>query len=338
MEKEITINGAGGRIGRLVTYDLITMHDDDVNVVGLNDPMGIDAIIHSLTKNDPVHRRFKWDVKKVRDDVISIDGVNYRVTAEKAPNSNWLGADIVVECSGFYGNDKKNPDVRLADAFFNFGAEKVLQSYDAEADLSLVMGMNHKTYDPAKHHLISNASCTTKASVMPLEILERRGKENGFVYRKLNLLTVHAATASQNVLDVLEQASTHSTNANNAIVKLIPSLEGKVNATSNRVPILDGSIAYLFITASYDGDLTKDIVNGWFREAVSDRFAVFNGKEMNVNDIQGEMQNSIVALKKTTVDQMMPGLYSICVVAGYDNERGSARDLALATQYVLKKS
>jgi glyceraldehyde 3-phosphate dehydrogenase len=329
MMKRVTVNGLG-RIGRLVTYDLATLELGEVELAHLNEPRGIDAAIETLTDNDSIHGSFDWDVRKITDNLLEINGKPVCFNAVKTIADLELagkGIDILVECSGFYA---KNP----TDAFFANGIKHLLQSYDTKADLSLVMGLNEEEFDPAKHKKISNASCTTKASVMPLGILER----NGAIPQYVDLVTVHAATASQETLDVLEQVSTHSTNASNAISKFFPQLAGNVDAISYRVPVLDGSIVQLAVFARYDGKLDKEMVNGWFQGAVSNRFAVFDGKEMNIKKhVQRRTENSIIALSKTTVKELMPGFYKIGVVAGYDNERGSARDIALATGYVANR-
>ncbi|MFH1399895.1 MAG: glyceraldehyde 3-phosphate dehydrogenase NAD-binding domain-containing protein, partial [Nanoarchaeota archaeon] len=319
-----------------------------MTVTHLNDPVGVDKLIESLAGADPVHGTFDWDVEKVNDGTISIFGRHIRVTAEKSlaniPYKD-MRIDIVEECSGFFGDDKKDPKVRLSDEFFKYGVKRVIQSYPANADATIIMGVNHETYDSVKHRLISNGSCTTKALAAPLRVL----MDNGISVDSLLMDTVHAATNSQNILESLDQIWTHKTGAARATGLVIPSLQGRMDGISFRVPTSDGSFANLYAVVTYGGELTAKMVNGFFEAAVGNdayqgRLAVFAGKDAGTkHHIVGNTANGVVVLDKTRVLPL--GLkgedgrnaYLLSVISGYDNERGPPMDQVLLTEYVAGK-
>jgi glyceraldehyde 3-phosphate dehydrogenase len=360
------INGAGGRIGRAVTREVTNnffeeaskgdaLYNERVDPAALNEPRGIDYLVENFKSRDPVHGLYDWKIQKGDSNTILING--YKVPFYAAKNLNDipfkdLGIDTVLECSGFFGDPKvKDKSVKLttadnqARAFLNYGVKKIIQTYPAKtADISMIMGVNHELYNPAEHNIISNASCTTKALSMPLQVL----LDNGINVEALSMDTTHAATASQGILESLGQIITHSTGAAKATGLVIPSLSGKMGGMSYRVPTLDGSFANLYFVATSDSELTAEKINDLMRASVvnpkyAGRIGVHEGEDAGTFDIVGRRENSVVIPSKTTV---IPLPFSpkgkkaslVTLIAGYDNELGSSVDPVLLAKYVAKKN
>ena len=352
--KRVLINGAGGRIGRGVTYQLIKMLSEEptnLQLVALNEPAGLDAVVDSYTSRDAVHGVYDWKVKRGDSDITltrNKAGFILPFFAEKEPSRipfNGLGVHMVLECSGFYGDPKKMPGENGGRVFLNQGqVSRVIETYPAKtADASLIMGVNHESYNPSKHQIISNASCTTKALALPLQVL----LDNDVGIDALSMDTTHAATATQKVLESLGQIVTHSTGAAKATGLVIPSLKGKMSGMSYRVPTLDGSFANLYFVATSAEELNAEKINGWMRNAVSDskyagRIAVFEGEDAGTFDIVGRRENAVVIPSKTNVIPLpfAPNgkkSYLVTLISGYDNELGSAVDPVLLANYVAGK-
>lgn len=356
MAKNILVNGAAGRIGRAVTYELSS--DDyaggyHASLFALNDPVGIDRIVESLSGKDPVHGKYDWKVEKVDDKIIRINGLAIKVTAEKDLTKipfKEMGIWLVEECSGFYGDDKKDKTKCLSQQFIDLGAEKVIMSYPANsADITLVMGANQDLYNAEKHKLISNGSCTTKAMVAPLQLL----MDQGIGIEALLMDTAHAATNSQNILESLDNIATHKTGAAQAVGEVIPSLKGKMDGLAFRVPTSDGSFANMYFVATYAGELTAEKVNQMFKEHYKDakycgRLGLFEEKEATTNnDIVGRTESGVIILSKTRVLKPLVRTYGsfdnnrvyfIGLVSGYDNEAAPPKDQALLTEYIAENS
>jgi len=361
------INGAGGRIGRAVTYETVKdmkntilgshleRNKNGVYLTALNEPKGIDFVVNNYMTRDPVHGIYDWKVKKTGSNSLTFDGIPVSFYAEKDISKipfKDKGIEMVLECSGFFGDPKikdksvkLTPSDNLARAFFQYGVNKVIQTYPAKtADLSVIMGVNHQLYNPTKHNIISNASCTTKALAMPLQIL----LDNGINIEALSMDTTHAATASQGILESLGQIITHSTGAAKATGQVIPSLNGKMSGMSYRVPTLDGSFANLYFVATSDSEITAERVNDLMRASVINpkykgRIGVFEGEDAGTFDIVGRRENSVIIPSKTTV---IPLPFSprgkkaslVTLIAGYDNELGSSVDPVLLARYVARKN
>jgi glyceraldehyde 3-phosphate dehydrogenase len=358
-QKHLLINGSAGRIGRGVTYQVASLLDANSSITlrALNEPAGLDAVIESYTSRDPVHGFYNWHAEKATlgaDPAIRIikEDKNLDVIlpffAEKDPSKipfNGLGINMVLECSGFYGDPKKMPAENLGRVFLNQEiVERVIETYPAKtADVSLIMGVNHLSYNPEKHYVISNASCTTKALALPLQIL----LDNNVQIDALSMDTTHAATASQKVLESLGQIVTHSTGAAKATGLVIPSLKGKMAGMSYRVPTLDGSFANLYFVASSDEEVTAQNLNDMMRKAVvnpkyANRLGVFEGEDAGTFDIIGRKENAIVIASKTNVIPLSfskdgKKSYLVTLISGYDNELGSAVDPVLLTNYIGSK-
>jgi len=192
MAVRVAINGFG-RIGRNVVRAALRMERADLEFVAVNDITDTRTLAH-LLKYDSIHGRFPGTVE-ARSDAIVVNGRVLKVSAVKEPEKlPWkdLGVDIVLESTGRF-TDRDNAAKHLA-----AGARKVVISAPAKGeDLTVVMGVNHQAYDPAKHHIVSNASCTTNCLVPVVKVVrDRFGFVNGF------MTTVHSYTNDQNILDL----------------------------------------------------------------------------------------------------------------------------------------
>ncbi|MGZ5128505.1 MAG: type I glyceraldehyde-3-phosphate dehydrogenase [Actinomycetota bacterium] len=265
MGVKIGINGFG-RIGRNF-FRAAKQRGFDFDVVGVND-LGDAATMAHLLKYDSVFGRFPGEVTVGANGLV-IDGDELRVLAERDPASlPWkeLGAEIVIESTGIF------TDRDRAAAHLEAGAQKVLISAPAKnEDLTVVLGVNDDRYDPATHHVISNASCTTNCVAPMAKVIDDAfGLEQGF------MTTVHAYTNDQNILDLphkdLRRARAAavniiptSTGAAKATGLVLPQLKGKLDGMALRVPVPDGSVTDLVATVGRE--VTVDEVNAAFKAA-----------------------------------------------------------------------
>src|SRR5215211_6406536 len=248
MGVKIGINGFG-RIGRNF-FRAAKQRGFDFDFVGVND-LGDAATMAHLLKYDSVHGRFPGTVT-LSEHGLMIDGDELPVIAERDPaNLPWkeLGAEIVIESTGLFTTREK------AAAHLEAGAQKVLISAPAKGeDLTVVLGVNDDRYDPATHHVISNASCTTNCVAPMAKVID-----DAFGIRQGFMTTVHAYTNDQNILDLphkdLRRARAAATNiiptstgAAKATGLVLPHLEGKLDGMSMRVPVPDGSVTDLVAT------------------------------------------------------------------------------------------
>jgi glyceraldehyde 3-phosphate dehydrogenase len=258
MAIRVGINGFG-RIGRLVMR--AAYGNPEIEVVAVNDLTDAATLAH-LLKYDSVHRRFAGDVE-AGENSFFIDGREVRVTAEKDPAAlPWkaLGVDVVVESTGHF------TDATKAAAHLTAGAKKVIISAPAKnEDLTVVIGVNDKDYDPDKHHIISNASCTTNCLAPFAKVLrDSFGLESGFMN------TIHSYTNDQVILDFphkdLRRARAAamsiiptSTGAAKAIGLVMPDIKGCLDGMSMRVPTPDGSAVDL--VANLKTPVTREDIN-----------------------------------------------------------------------------
>jgi glyceraldehyde 3-phosphate dehydrogenase len=265
MSIRVGINGFG-RIGRNFLRAAKKM-GADVEIVGVNDLTDNTTLGH-LLKYDSVHGRFDGTVEAT-DRGLVVDGKEISVTSERDPaNLPWkdLGADIVVESTGIFTAREK------AAAHLEAGAQKVIISAPAKnEDVTLVMGVNHETYDPANHHVISNASCTTNSVVPMAKVLDEEfGIEQGF------MTTIHAYTNDQGTHDQphkdLRRARAGAvsiipttTGAAKAAALALPQLKGKLDGMALRVPIPDGSVTDLVVQLGREA--SAEDVNAAFQAA-----------------------------------------------------------------------
>lgn len=363
----VLINGAAGRIGRGVTYEVLCLPPHNIGnidlseqlptgnleLVALNDPIGIDTAVESYIGRDPVHGIYQWKVEKINDSELALKERRIKFTAEKDITKvlKGEGIELVIECSGFYGDPKLKdssakltPEQNMARSFLNEGVSRVIQTYPAKtADKMIIMGVNHLDYNSDKHRIISNASCTTKALAVPLQVLI----DNGIEIDAMSMDTTHAATASQKVLESLSQIVTHSTGAAKATGEVIPSLKGRMSGMSYRVPTLDGSFANLYFVASSSNELSAERINDMMRTAVNNpkyaqRLGIFDGEDAGTFDIVGRRENGVVIPSKTSVIPLSfskagKKSYLVTLISGYDNELGSCVDPVLLADYIAGK-
>src|SRR5919109_3095848 len=229
MAIKVGINGFG-RIGRHVVRAAKAMNVKELEFVAVNDLTDTKTLAH-LFKYDSVHRRFEGRVATC-DGGIEVDGAPIRVLSEKDPAKlPWkdLGVELVLESTGRF-TDRDQAALHLAG-----GAKKVIISAPAKKeDITIVYGVNHQFYDPAKHHIISNASCTTNCLVPVVKvILDRFGFVNGF------MTTVHSYTNDQVILDFPHKDLRR---ARAAALSIIPTTTGAAKATSLVIPEVKGKI------------------------------------------------------------------------------------------------
>ncbi|GMA26061.1 glyceraldehyde-3-phosphate dehydrogenase [Luteimicrobium album] len=330
MTIRVGINGFG-RIGRNF-YRALVASGADIEVVAVNDLTDNKTLAH-LLKYDTVLGRFPKSVDFDENNII-VDGKNIRVFEERDPaNLPWgeVGADIVIESTGFF------TDATKAKAHIAGGAKKVIISAPASnEDATFVVGVNHTQYDPAAHHVISNASCTTNCLAPLAKALnDSIGIERGL------MTTIHAYTGDQNLQDgphkdlrraraAAQNIVPTSTGAAKAVSLVLPELKGKLDGYALRVPVITGSATDLTFTASKD--VTVESVNAAVKAAAEGPLKgilEYVDDEIVSSDIVTNPHQSIFDSKLTKVigDQVK-------VVSWYDNEWGYSNSLVALTVYV----
>ncbi len=330
MSVRVGINGFG-RIGRNVfraAYQL----DREIEVVAVND-IGEAGTFAHLLKHDTALGTFGPAVQ-ARGDEIAVDGRTMKFLSVRDPGDlPWreLGADIVVESTGLF-TDAERARVHIDRG----GARKVIISAPAtNQDYTVVMGVNHRGYDPRAHHVISNGSCTTNCFVPLAKVLnEHFGIERGM------MTTIHAYTADQRLQDLphkdLRRARAAadniiptSTGANRAVAEVLPELTGRFVGMSFRVPVLDVSVVDLSVDLGRGTTVAE--INAAFEEAASgelEGILAVSHEELVSSDFKNDPHSAIVDAPATLV----LGGRSAKVVAWYDNEWGfSCRMVDLIT-------
>ena len=332
MSIRVAINGFG-RIGRNVLRAARQSPDSSLQFVAVNDLTDSSTLAH-LLKYDSVHGRYPGTVE-VSDDGLIVDGDEIRVLSRRDPaDLPWreLAVDVVVESTGRFRTRE------LASRHLAAGASKVVISAPAKAeDITIVLGVNDHRYDPDRHHVISNASCTTNCLAPVAKVLTERF---GFV-RGL-MTTIHAYTAGQAILDGphkdLRRARAAAvsmipttTGAARAISLVLPELEGKLDGMAIRVPTPDVSVVDL--VAEIESDATPCSLNDAFRAAAeTDLAGILRVEEQPLVsvDFTGEPASSVVDAGSTAVmDRRM-----VKVLAWYDNEWGYSSRVVDLVQYV----
>jgi glyceraldehyde 3-phosphate dehydrogenase len=333
MAVRVGINGFG-RIGRQVLKALLERHPDDVEVVGINDLFDT-AINAHLFKYDSNYGVYPGDVE-ARDTSFIVDGREIQVSAERDPAAcpwrQW-GAQIVIESTGLF------TDATKARAHLDAGAEKVIISAPAKnEDITVVLGVNQDRYDSNKHHIISNASCTTNGLAPVAKVLfDKFGLQKGL------LTTIHAYTNSQRLLDVaardLRDARAAALNivpsetgAARAVGLVIPELQGRFGGMSFRVPV--STVSVVDFTALLERDVTKDEINAVMREYSQNEMRGILGyteEPLVSSDLKGDTRSSIFS----GLDTMVVGNL-VKVVSWYDNEFGYACRLSDITAFVAR--
>ncbi|TMK78217.1 MAG: type I glyceraldehyde-3-phosphate dehydrogenase [Actinobacteria bacterium] len=324
MTVKVGINGFG-RIGRNFLR-AARKAGADVEVVAVNDITDPKTLAH-LLKYDSVLGRFDGDVG-VDGDGLRVDGESLRVLSERDPaNLPWkeLGAEVVIESTGLFTDREK------AQKHLEAGAQKVIISAPAKGeDITIVMGVNDQDYDPATHHVISNASCTTNCVVPMAKVLgDAFGIERGF------MTTVHAYTNDQNLLDLphkdLRRARAAainivpaSTGAAKAASLALPTLKGKMDGLAMRVPVPDGSVTDLVCVL--EKAASREEVNAAFRAASEEGSLagrlIYCEDPIVSSDIVGSPAScTFDSLETMAIDNLVK------VIGWYDNEWGYSNRL-----------
>ena len=336
MATRVGINGFG-RIGRQVLRTLRERHPGEIEVVAINDLVDVATNAH-LLKYDSNYGRFDGEVSAI-DGGLVVDGKTIRVFAERDPAAiPWgeVGAELVIESTGFFTDSTK------AAAHRHDSVKKVIISAPAtNDDITIVLGVNDETYDPARHHVISNASCTTNGLAPPVKVLVEE-----FGMLKGQMTTIHSYTNSQQILDKagpkdLREARSGamnivptSTGAARALRLVIPEVEGILDGIAYRVPT--PTVSIVEVVALVGKKTNRDAVNSalqhWSRERMKGILDVTEDPVVSM-DLKGNEHSSIVdGLSTNVVDGDL-----VKVASWYDNEWGYACRLADLTALVASK-
>lgn len=330
---KVGINGFG-RIGRMVFRAAVENFSNDIEIVGINDLLDPDYLVYML-KYDSVHGHFNHDVALEGNNMI-VNGKKIRLTAEKDPaNLKWneVGADVVVESTGFFLTDE------TARAHITAGAKKVIMSAPSkDATPMFVYGVNHETY--AGQDIISNASCTTNCLAPLTKVIhEKFGVKRGL------MTTVHAATATQKTVDgpskkdwrggrgILENIIPSSTGAAKAVGKVLPALNGKLTGMSMRVPTSDVSVV----------DLTVELEKPTTYEEIC--AAMKAASEGELKGVLGYTEDAVVSTDfrncpKTSIFDAKAGIMLddtfVKLISWYDNEWGYSNKVLEMARVIAK--
>jgi glyceraldehyde 3-phosphate dehydrogenase len=335
MAVRVGINGFG-RIGRQVYKAIRDHYDKEMDVVAVNDIGNLKTMAH-LLKYDTNYGRFPGEVIS-REDGFVASGDEVKVLAERDPGRlPWgkLGVDVVVESTGLFRSRDK------AKLHLDAGAKKVIISAPAkDEDLTIVLGVNEHVYDPARHHVLSNASCTTNGLAPVAKVLfDRFGIEKGI------LTTVHAYTNTQRLLD-LEAADPRDaraaalnivpseTGAAKAVGLVIPELQGKFTGMAFRVPT--PTVSVIDFTALLSRNTTREEINAAVKEYAHGRMKAvlaYSEEPLVSSDLKGDPHSSIFS----AMDTLVIGGNLAKVVSWYDNEWGYSVRVADLVHYVAGK-
>ncbi|QUH18508.1 type I glyceraldehyde-3-phosphate dehydrogenase [Alkaliphilus sp. B6464] len=335
MKTKIGINGFG-RIGKAVLKASLE-YNWDVEVVAINSTSGPEKHAH-IFKYDSLYGKMNEEVRAT-EDALYVGEKKIQFTAFRDPAEiPWreMGVDIVIESTGIFLTKED------ASKHLQGGAKKVIISAPAKSgeDLTIVMGVNEGQYDPEKHHILSNASCTTNCLAPVAKVLE-----DNFGIKSGLMTTVHAYTNDQRILDLphkdlrraraaAESIIPTTTGAAKAVAKVIPSLEGKLNGMAMRVPIPVVSVVDLVV--ELNKDTTAEEVNQKLKEAAEGSMEGVLGytEEPLVSiDFKKDPRSSIVDALST----MMVGDKMLKVISWYDNEWGYSNRIVDLANYIAKK-
>ncbi len=335
MSIRVAINGFG-RIGRLVARHLKSR--DGIDIVAINDLTSPDMLGY-LFKHDSVHGNYPGTVEVTPEGIV-IDGDVIKVLAERDPAKlPWaeLGVDFVFEATGFFRSRE------TAGKHLEAGAKKVIITAPGkEVDATFVMGVNHKTYDPASHDIVSNASCTTNCLAPMAKVLnETVGIEHGW------LTTTHAYTNDQSILDVQHPSDKRraraaainiiptSTGAAKAVSLVLPDLAGKLDGGAMRVPVADGSVCDVIFVSSREGT-AEQLIEAFKTAAAGELKGILkaSNEPLVSSDIIGESHSVVVDLE--LIAQRAPNFFRI--VGWYDNENAYSVRCVDLMEYMASKA
>ena len=332
MATRVGINGFG-RIGRQALKAMMRRHPGEIEVVGINDLLDTKTNAH-LFKYDTNYGVHDGTVE-ARESSIVIDGQEIAISAERDPASipwkKW-GVELVVESTGFF------TDATKAKVHLDAGAKKVIISAPARnEDITVVLGVNENMYDPEKHHIISNASCTTNGLAPVAKVLfDNWGIQKGI------LTTVHAYTNSQRLLDVatpdLRDARAAAMNivpaatgAARAVGLVIPELQGKFSGMAFRVPV--STVSVIDFTALLERETTAEEINLAMKRSAAGQMQgilQYTEEPLVSSDLKGNEHSSIFS----AMDTLLIGGNFCKVISWYDNEWGYSCRLADITAFV----
>jgi glyceraldehyde 3-phosphate dehydrogenase len=335
MTVKIGINGFG-RIGRLTLRALLQRHKGEAQVVAVNDLADTKTNAH-LFKWDSVYGRYPGEVG-CRDGSIIVDGQEIKAVSQRDPAAiPWkeLGADIVIESTGLF------TDAAKAVGHIKGGAKKVIISSPAKnEDVTIVLGVNEKDYDPKKHTVISNASCTTNGIAPAVKVLHE-----SFGISKGLMTTIHSYTNDQVVLDTFHKDIRRAraaglnmipttTGAAKAVTQVIPSLKGKIHGLAFRVPT--PTVSVIDFVCNVEKEVTVEQVNAALKKAsqgpLSD-IIEYCEEELVSMDFKGNSHSSIIDAPST----MVIGGNMVKILAWYDNEWGYSCRLGDLAIYIAGK-
>lgn len=318
MSTKVAINGFG-RIGRQALKAMLENHKS-IEVVGINDLVDTATNAH-LFKYDSNYGRFEGTVETDGENLV-INGKNIRVTKERDPqNLPWkeLGVDVVLESTGIFTNREG------ASKHLTAGAKKVVISAPAKGeDITIVLGVNHNDYDPEKHNIISNASCTTNCLAPAAKVLN-----DGWGIEQAYMTTIHAYTNDQRILDLPHSDARRAraaalniipttTGAAKAVALVIPELKGKFDGMAMRVPT--PTVSIVDFVATVKKDITAADLNKAFKAAAEGEMKgilAFTDEPLVSMDFKGHPASSIIDGMSTSAMGRM-----VKVVTWYDNEWG----------------
>ena len=330
--KRVAINGLG-RIGRMVLRHYMEVRPAEIELVAANDLVSLDNLVY-LIKYDSIHGRASFPVN-AEGNAIHMGDTSVQLFAEKDPAQlPWkkLGVDVVIECTGLF------TERALAAKHLEAGARRVVVSAPSpDADITIIMGVNHSAFNPEKHQVISNASCTTNSLVPPLKVML-----DSFGIERVLVTTVHAYTGTQGLVDkpskkhIRGRAAAVSlipttTGSDVATTMVLPELNERIRALAIRAPVPDGAITD--IVADLKKNVTVDEVNAAFKAAANSSMKGILGyseEELVSSDIIGDPHSGIVHALSTIVVQGS----MVKVQVWYDNEFGYSMRLLDTIQYL----
>jgi glyceraldehyde 3-phosphate dehydrogenase len=335
MTTRIGINGFG-RVGRLAFRAINQQQKDELEVAAINDLTDARTNAH-LLKWDSTYGQYPGEVKAAEDS-ITVDGKEVKVLAERDPAKiSWrdYGVDIVIESTGLF------TDATKAAAHLKGGAKKVIISAPAKnEDVTIVLGVNEEQYQPDKHRIISNASCTTNCIAPVVKVLHQQfGVSRGL------MTTIHAYTNDQRLLDMFHKDLRRAraaalniipttTGAARAVAQVIPELKGRLHGIAMRVPV--ATVSVVDFVADLEKEASVEEINNAFQEAAKGALAgilEYCQEELVSMDFKGNPASSIFDAPST----MVISGNMVKVLSWYDNEWGYSCRLADLAAYIAKK-
>jgi len=335
MATRVGINGFG-RIGRQSLKAMLERHPHDLEVVAVNDLTDTKTNAH-LLRYDSTYGRFPGEIETAPDALI-VNGHTIKVISQRDPAQiPWgdLGVELVLESTGLF------TDASKAAAHLQGGAKKVIISAPAKGeDITLVLGVNEEMYDPQRHHIISNASCTTNCLAPAAKVLnDTFGIERGMMN------TIHSYTNDQRILDQVHKDLRRArsaganiipttTGAARALALVIPELKGRFDGMSLRVPTV--TVSVVDFVADVRKEATKEAVNDAYKQAAAGSLKGildYTEEPLVSTDFRGDDHSAIIDGLST----MVVGKNMVKVVAWYDNEWGYSCRIADLVQFLAQK-